>query len=230
MFGWFGKRRADAHKLPPRPEPACFICDGTPPLLDQDGPGHWLDPRLACRDHCDTALLSSGEPLAGFLRRHSGAHQLEGSGLGWLLNPVHIAGRRVWADFAGGGWAVFEEVFASESQFEFWAQHRSDCVDALYQMYPPAGTPAHPPAPRRWAGCVEEWRGILAGQWAFHHRVADGFRRRGTRDFSSPAEMLEMLDFCMSLHPLDKGAVSAECDGYLRGLAGRRFQRLRGPA
>src|SRR5262245_39580229 len=129
MFGWLGKRRAGSPTPPPQPEPGCFVCDGSPPMLDQDRPGHWLAPRYACRDHRDAAILSSGEPLAAILHRHTGDYQLEGSGLAWLLNPVHIAGRRVWADFVGGGWAVLEEVFASDNQFEFWAQHRPDCVD-----------------------------------------------------------------------------------------------------
>ena len=231
MLNWFGRCKESV--APPgemcRPGPACFVCDGTPPPLELDQPGHWLEPRSACCEHKSAAVLLSGESLNGFLTRHRCDVPLEGSGLSYLLNPVFLSGRRVWADFVGGGWAVFEEVFASDSQFEYWAQHRSDCVDALYSLCPPAVTSCQPD----WQSAgfdgqarrIQEWRGRLAAQWEYQHRIDDCFRRRGTRDFSSPAEM---LDFLKSVRT-EEHAVSAfgpECEEDLRGLAIRRFQQL----
>ena len=230
MFGWFRKRRAGVVESPPPPESACFVCDGSRLDFDRDGPGYWLGPRYACREHCNAAILPSGESLTNFLALHTGDHQLEGSGLGWLLNPVSIAGTRAWADFAGGGWAVLEEVFASDSQFDFWAQHRPDCVDTLYQLYPPVGARAGRSAPDQGGVRAVMSQQVLLAQFGFHQRLEDGFRRRGTRDFASPTELIE---FWALLHPPGENLIpvgGSEFDEYLRGLAGRRFQRLCGSA
>jgi len=48
---------------------------------------------------------------------------LEGSGLNAVLNPVIVDGRRAWADFAGGGYALFEEIHPSRDHFDFVVQH-----------------------------------------------------------------------------------------------------------
>jgi hypothetical protein len=221
MFGWSGKRRADVPKHPPPIEPVCFVCDGSLPALERDGPGHWLGPRYACRNHCRAALLSSGESLASFLARHTGDSPLEGSGLGWLLNPVFIAGTRAWADFAGGGWAVLEEVFTSDSQFAFWAQHRPDCVEALYQMYPPPGNRVAPDAGR---GRSVLSRSVFMDQWNVHCRIENGFRGRRTRAFTYPAELFEFWDSLFSSDERPMPVGEAEFDEYLRCLAGRRFR------
>jgi hypothetical protein len=228
MFEWFRKRQRECPN--PHPvDPVCFVCEGSPPAFERDGPGHWLSPRYACRDHCHAALLSSGEALASFLSRHAGEYPLEGSGLGWLLNPVSVAGKRAWADFAGGGWAVLEEVFTSDSQFDFWAQHRPDCVDALYWMHPPAGAQAGRPTSAV-SGRSGLSRAEFVAQWGFHHGIESGFRLRGSRHFTSPAELLEFWESLRPHGDWQVAADEAEFDGYVRVLAERRFQRLHGPA
>ncbi len=98
----------------------CFACDAPVPPL----PG--LAARLACADCKSRArLILGGASLAAVLAS-SRPEPLEGSALGPLLNPLDLDGRRAWALFAAGGWAVAEEIHPSDDWFDFTVQHAAD--------------------------------------------------------------------------------------------------------
>lgn len=113
----------------------CFV--GEPPQrLDRETPGNWLLSRVACHEHKQQATLKSGEKLQDFLaRRQDTAHPLEGSGLNYLINPVGILSHRAWCDFHFEGPAIYEEVFLSETYFDFYVQHMEFIQPFFYAFH-----------------------------------------------------------------------------------------------
>ena len=84
--------------------------------------------------------LEDGQPLDAVLARVTPSDSpLEGSLLAWIFNPVFFKTgtdekTKAWADFAGGGMAVFEDRFFAESYFEFRAFEAVRAVDLLYAL------------------------------------------------------------------------------------------------
>jgi len=113
---------------PDSPPGTCFACGAAVDLV----PG--LRARLACPACKGGARLVVGGALLETVLESSRPHPLEGSGLNTILNPVEIDGRRGWADFAGGGYAVFEEVLPSADWFDFAVQHSELWHDVLRHL------------------------------------------------------------------------------------------------
>ena len=184
MLRWLGflsrRPRALGPTLPQSPSP-CFLCEPSAPVLEHERPGLWLVPRYACTTHKQAATLESGEPLASFLARRQRGQQLDGSGLNLLFNPITCGGNRAWVDFGFGGWAVMEEVFTSASYFDYWVQHRSECVSALYVMHSKGEV-------SQAASDVWSW---FEAMWEHDQAIAREFQRRGHRGFDSPEEAVE---------------------------------------
>ncbi|HRI70540.1 MAG TPA: hypothetical protein PK156_40185 [Polyangium sp.] len=113
----------------------CFVCTG-PRDLALDRPDNWFEPRYACAAHKTDVVLLTGEKLGDFLgRRKPANYPFEGSGLNWVINPGRIGEQRVWFDFFMAGPAVLEEVFPSESYFDFVAQHNSSNVTVMHDIW-----------------------------------------------------------------------------------------------
>jgi hypothetical protein len=117
---------------------SCFAC--------YPGPSVGNGIRGLCLDHKQSCQLADGAPLDQTLALAAPAEgQLEGSGLTWLYNPVFVVDRdgtrqRAYADFAGGGMAVYEDRFAVASFFEVWICTRDDIHGTLLADL--AGRPA----------------------------------------------------------------------------------------
>jgi hypothetical protein len=84
--------------------------------------------------------LQDGQLLDAVLARVTPpGNPLEGSLLGWIFNPVFLKisvdqKTRVWADFVGGGMAVFENRFFAKKYFEFRAFEGARATNALYAL------------------------------------------------------------------------------------------------
>jgi hypothetical protein len=114
---------------------ACFI-DEDPPLLARERPPQWMTCRTACDDHKPLALLPNGENLISFLaRRADKTFPLEGSGLNYLINPVKIGHLRGWCDFHFESPVIYEEIFPSETYFDFYVQHAEEIQPFFYVFY-----------------------------------------------------------------------------------------------
>ncbi|HLF91301.1 MAG TPA: hypothetical protein VI451_20320 [Anaerolineales bacterium] len=114
---------------------ACFVGEA-PPLISQEQPNRWYGCRVACDEHKQQALLESGENLYVFLdRREDKTHPLEGSGLNYLINPVGILNHRAWCDFLFETPTIYEEIFSSETYFDFYIQHAEDIEPFFYAFY-----------------------------------------------------------------------------------------------
>jgi hypothetical protein len=114
---------------------ACFV-DEEPPLLAREKPGKWYVCRIACDDHKQQAVLASGENLFTFLdRRINKTFPLEGSGLNYLINPVKVNGLCAWCDFHFETPVIYEEVFPSDTYFDFYVQHIEDIQPFFYLLY-----------------------------------------------------------------------------------------------
>lgn len=117
---------------------SCFAC--------HPGPSVGKDIRALCLDHKQSCELADGAPLDQTLALAAPAEgPLEGSGLNWLYNPVFVVDRdgtrqRAYADFAGGGMAVYEDRFGVASFFEVWICTREDIHGTLLAEL--AGRPA----------------------------------------------------------------------------------------
>ncbi|GAB4581768.1 MAG: hypothetical protein Fur0022_45180 [Anaerolineales bacterium] len=105
---------------------ACFVGEA-PPLLARERPNQWITCRMVCDEHRAFTLLPDGENLAVFLeRRVDKTFPLEGSGLNYLINPVTVNGLRAWCDFHFETPAIYEEIFPSQTYFDFFIQHAED--------------------------------------------------------------------------------------------------------
>ena len=114
---------------------ACFVGEESP-LLARERPGRWFACRAVCHDHKLQAILVSGENLHTFLdRRPDKTFPLEGSGLNYLINPVDVEGHRGWCDFHFETPAIYEEVFPSETYFDFYLQHVEDIQPFFFAFY-----------------------------------------------------------------------------------------------
>jgi serine/threonine protein kinase len=117
-------------------DPNCFVCEPALSRLSEEKPFQWLETRLICQNHYNSAVLESGELVEAFIdRRTSKEYQFEGSGLNYLVNPVVINGIYGWNNFVGGGRYINEEIFPSRNYFEFYAQHNIDTLDTFYALY-----------------------------------------------------------------------------------------------
>lgn len=116
--------------------PSCFVCEPAISQLIEEKPFQWLETRLVCQNHYNSAVLESGELVEAFIdRRKSKEYQFEGSGLNYLINPVIMNGIYGWNNFIGGGRIINEEIFPSRNYFEFYVQHNIDTLDAFYALY-----------------------------------------------------------------------------------------------
>ena len=84
--------------------------------------GHVLADMACIQCKGRARLLATNVELSTLLAS-TRPYPLEGSGLDVLLNPVMIDGRRAWADFTSGGFAVFREHRRSGDWFDFVVQH-----------------------------------------------------------------------------------------------------------
>lgn len=114
---------------------ACFV-DESPPLLARERPDQWMTCRTACDEHRTLALLPDNENLFSFLaRRENKTFPLEGSGLNYLINPITIKGIRAWCDFHFETPVLYEEIFPSNTYFDFYVQHAEDIQAFFYLFY-----------------------------------------------------------------------------------------------
>ena len=114
------------------PDP-CPFCERDPIGRQDERAGRWLEAGQACGEHRSRALLPDGQPLVAYVR--SASFQLEGSLLGYVLNPLTVDGRRAWSLWAAGGYGVYAELFESHDPFEFAAQHLKEGVQVLRDLY-----------------------------------------------------------------------------------------------
>src|SRR5215470_280177 len=70
-----------------------------------------------------------------FLRTQTRVYPLEGGLLGLVLNPVLVGSVRCFTDWAGGGWALLEEVFQSSNFVEFFVLHVPEWTDGLFAVH-----------------------------------------------------------------------------------------------
>jgi hypothetical protein len=101
------------------PVDTCFVCTE---LLDRQGLES-VRAAIACGSCKGRARLISTNALLKDVLQSVRPYPLEGSGLAYFLNPLHIDGKRAWADFVAGGVALFEEVHSSRDYFDFLVQH-----------------------------------------------------------------------------------------------------------
>ncbi len=114
---------------------ACFVGED-PPLLARERPPKWIGCRTLCDEHKPFAILPNGENLTAFLeRRVDKQFPLEGSGLNYLINPVKINSLRAWCDFHFEAPVIYEEVFPSETYFDFFVQHAEEIQPFFYVFY-----------------------------------------------------------------------------------------------
>jgi hypothetical protein len=103
-------------------------------------PWKWSAPRSLCLSHKVGLELEDGLLFDTVLVRISPPdYPLEGSLLASIFNPVFLKvgvdqKTRGWADFRGGGMAVFEDRFYAKSYFEFRAFESARAVDLLYAL------------------------------------------------------------------------------------------------
>jgi hypothetical protein len=113
---------------------ACFV-DESPPLLARERPYQWITCRTVCDEHRTLACLSDGENLFAFLeRRVNKTFPLEGSGLNHLINPVTLNDLRAWCDFHFEAPILYEEIFPSETYFDFFVQHAEEIQPFFYRF------------------------------------------------------------------------------------------------
>jgi hypothetical protein len=214
-------------------EPAeCFICTGRD---IGERPHEWLEMRFACPQHKATARLPNGMLVEDFIATHTGSHQFEGSGLGYLLNPVEIGGARGFTDWAGGGWAVIEEVYPSANFFEFGCLHARSGVEVLFALFQAkesnsrsnseptdvvsrAAKAAHD-AQRFWQDLYD-----VMSSWNTQTQIDGELARRG-RNFCRDADEAEAV-FHAAGSSFPPQAMGNEGFRVLLGLADRRFRHL----
>jgi hypothetical protein len=109
------------------PSNVCFVCSTEVASIE----GLGVVARASCASCKRRARLLAGGSVLGEIIESSGSGPLEGSRLNVVLNPLKIDGHRCWADFAAGGFVVFEEVFASANEFDFWVQHCEPWAGAM---------------------------------------------------------------------------------------------------
>lgn len=113
----------------------CFVGE-EPPLLARERPPKWMTCREVCDEHKSLALLPNGETLNAFLeRRIDKTFPLEGSGLNYLINPVTLNGLRAWCDFHFENPTIYEEIFPSDTYFDFFIQHAEEIQPFFYLFY-----------------------------------------------------------------------------------------------
>jgi hypothetical protein len=210
--------------------PGCFLCDG-PPELATERPGNWLSARFACAAHKAEARLANGMRVHDLLRTHSRGSQLEGGLLGLVLNPVAIGAARGFTDWAGGGWAVFEEIFPSTNLVEFSVLHDPEWIDGLYAVHRAVRVNPSPSVPELFALMLQAMPAFpgrldnLARTIARQALVDEELKRR---KISAPRTADEAEDLARLQSPSAAPSPTAVA-ALLTDLAARRFVHLREP-
>jgi hypothetical protein len=190
----------------------CFVCNDPPNLVgNQFG---LIDVcRFACLEHIKQALLSNGEKLYTFLERQlDKSHPFEGSGLNVIVNPVTIQGKRGWCDFFMAGPAILEEVYPSETYFDFFAQHIElvqPFFHAIYQKRDQIDGPKNylPVI----AAIYSEHSGIddqinaLDFIWSSQYAIANELAQRNLSFVQTPEQAAEVFHSTTDMRTTDKG-------------------------
>ena len=179
---------------------ACFVGE-EPPLLTQEYTGRYSICRMACEYHKHQAILASGEKLYDFLERRSDPSQpMEGNGLNYLINPVGILSHRAWCDFHFESPAIYEEVFPSETYFDFFVQHSEDIQSfflAFYQEYQKIEGPASffevLLALRRTEPLTEKFLTLLLNMWNMQNVLQNELKIQGLSFVKSPDHARETI-------------------------------------
>jgi hypothetical protein len=106
----------------------------------------WLTAGRLCHTHSERARLADGQSLAEYVR--GAPFQLEGSLLGFVLNPLLVDGRRAWSDWAAGGYGVWAELSPSDDLCEFQAQHFPEGLKVLRDLHAHRALLGKPVTPR----------------------------------------------------------------------------------
>lgn len=133
-----GSRNGESSQLlrPQEPRPGslttmssaiCFVCSTPVSSIEELG----ATSRASCVSCKGRARLLAGGAVLREILESSEPDPLEGSGLNVILNPLEIDGLRCGADFAAGGFAVFEEVYPASDHFDFLVQHWEPWAGAM---------------------------------------------------------------------------------------------------
>jgi hypothetical protein len=162
---------------------------------------------------------------------------LEGSGLGWLYNPVFVVDQngtrqRAFAVFAAGGMAVLEDRFGAEDNFEFWMYQRQDLVGTLLAELAGLHVGNQPGAPPTTAlslkGPSREAFALALDMWRWQRAI--GARHSALGHWPTSLEALQGLLAEAPEAPRVDAAAECEFIKTLRRLALRKFKADRTPA
>ena len=191
----------------PEKKPNCFVCEPAPSQLSEEKSFQWLEPRLICQNHYNSAVLESGELVESFIdRRKSKEYQFEGSGLNYLINPVMINGIYGWHNFVGGGRIIIEEIFPSRNYFEHYAQHNIETLAAFYALYKGRKLLEKEINVQNLKICLESeknWGKIfrLESVWNTMSAIDEELAVRGKTRVESPDEAVEIFSGCKKYQP-----------------------------
>jgi hypothetical protein len=87
-----------------------------------------------CHAHASRAVLPNGQRLHDVAARST--RQVEGPGLGYLLNPLTVGDGRpsAWAAWFGPAWQAHWTRILCRDYFEFEAMHRPEWLDVLHSL------------------------------------------------------------------------------------------------
>ena len=179
---------------------ACFV-DESPPLLARERPAQWITCRTVCDEHRALAQLPDGENLFAFLaRRVDKTFPLEGSGLNHLINPVTVNGLRAWCDFHFETPVIYEEIFPSETYFDFFVQHAED-VQPFFYLFTQTYRTLNDPgsffrtilAIRKEDATTEKYLNDLINMWTLQDALQNELKFRRLSHVQSPDQARDLF-------------------------------------